>query len=114
MPKVKSKNERVGHFIRFEKSLDDRLKQEAKLNNSPLSDMVSFIVSDYFEAKEAEKGNATLKEIIYKLNQQNEALLKILSQNSETILKTYYRLDDFLTLYEKPFDDDKDLPIDNS
>lgn len=114
MRKYNPKEETVSKHISLGKSLNARLKEEAKQNFTTVNDMVSFIISEYFQIKNAEKGNATLKEIVYRLNEQNEALRKILSQNSKTILDTYYRLDDFLRTYEKPFDDDDELPIDNS
>lgn len=115
MPKMNSKKETVSKHITLEKLVNEKLKEESKQYGSTVNETIDFIISDYFRVKDAEEGNVTLKEIVYRLNDQNEALRKILAQNTETLLKTYYRLDDFLRSFEEPFEDDEDdYPIDNS
>lgn len=114
MPKLKTQKDQVGKFIRLDKSLNERIKKEANDNGMNATEMIQYILEDYFKVKDAENGDGTLKEIIYRLNDQNSAINDNLSEILKATLQTQFSLQDFLKSFQEPDLDNDDLPMDYS
>lgn len=107
-------NNQVSKHIRLSNELNEKIKQEAKNNGMNAVEMIQYILEDYFKVKDAENGDGTLKEIIYRLNDQNSAINDNLSEILKATLQTQFSLQDFLKSFQDPDLDPDNLPMDYS
>lgn len=80
--------------IKIDAEIYERISAEAKQNHLNKTEMMEFIVKDYFRDKAIEEGNAELKSIIRSYNENLAAIsenLKKLAGDSETT-KNYIRM----------------------
>lgn len=81
--------------IKIDAEIYEKISIEAKQNHLNKTEMLEFIVKDYFRNQTIQEGNSELKSMIREYNENLAAIsenLKKLASDSETTTKNYIRM----------------------